>query len=200
MFWHDDKLNKAKLAAIEFMETFHPGRDWWIVGGALRDTVLSRDFKDIDIFISGFTTDLLPDDAIDLGDRNAYLLRAYTVKDYPYKSEKFEINLIFMRGDQWSLESMTNRCDFGICQIGWCPKEDRTYKSRKFERDVNNTTLTLTRNTSQERLKRMKSKFVAYDFINPDRLTIDTDRRWVYSPEEGALVVKYDQYVPVTLK
>lgn len=194
---YNERLLKAKLAAIEFMDTFHPGRTWWIVGGALRDTVLYRPFKDIDIFIGGFATDMLPEDAIDLGDRNAYLLRAYTVKDYPYKGEKFEINLIFMRGEHWTLERMTNRCDFGICQIGWCPIEDRTYKSVMFNNDVNLHEITLTRETSRERLNRMRSKFPNYSLRNPQDLEVDGDRRWVYSPEEGCLTVRYDKYVPL---
>lgn len=190
------RLILAKEASVEFMAAFHPDREWWIVGGALRDTDLGVDFKDVDIFIKGYDTDLLPKGEVDLGDRNAYLLRAYTVKDYPYKGERFEINLIFMRGEHWSLESMTDRCDFGICQIGWDPKNNRTYRSSAYLKDHHEKTLTLTRETSRERKSRMENKFPIFDFRNPDHIELDGDRTWGYSEESGELEVKYQKYVP----
>ena len=30
------RLDNAKAAAQEFMQAFHPEREWWIVGGLLR--------------------------------------------------------------------------------------------------------------------------------------------------------------------
>ena len=189
-------LRLAKEASMEFMAAFHPDREWWIVGGALRDTELGLDFKDVDIFINGYDTDLLPEGDVDLGDRNAYLLRAYTAKDYPYKGERFDINLIFMRGGHWSLESMTDRCDFGICQIGWDPSNNRTYRSSEYLNDYHVKTLTLTRETSRERKNRMENKFSTFAFRNPNNITLDGDRMWVYSEESGELEVKYDKYVP----
>lgn len=190
------RIRLAKEAADEFMAAFHPNREWWIVGGALRDADLGHRFKDIDIFINGYETDLLPEGDIDLGDRNAYLLRAYTVKEYPYKGERFEINLIFMRGSNWSLKTMTDRCDFGICQIGWDPADNRVYRSSTYLHDFSSKTLTLTRETSRERTRRMQNKFPAFSFRNPDNIEVDGDRRWVYSEESGQLEIQYDKYIP----
>ncbi len=189
-------LRLAKEASMDFMAAFHPDREWWIVGGALRDTDLGQRFKDVDIFINGYDTDLLPEGEVDLGDRNAFLLRAYTVKDYLYKGERFEINLIFMRGDHWNLESMTDRCDFGICQIGWDPTNNRTYRSSLYLSDHHDKTLTLARETSRERKSRMENKFSDFAFRNPEYIELDGDRMWVYSEESGELEVKYDKYIP----
>lgn len=188
-------LRKAKEAAIEFMNAFHPDRQWWIVGGLLRDSDLNRPFKDIDIFINGYDTDLLPQGA-EIGDKNAYLLRAYTVNDYPYKGERYEINLIFMRGDQWTLEKMSDRCDFGICQVGWCPLEDREYRSDAYVHDKTKKTLTISRNTSKERYERMKSKFPTHLVRNPEEFTLDDQRYWSYDDVTQQLTVKHTQYVP----
>lgn len=186
----------AKEAAQEFMEDFHPDRKWWIVGGMLRDTILSTPFKDIDIFINGRAEDLLPEGDVDKGDKNAFLLRAYTVKSYPYKGEDFEINLIFMRGDFWDLEQMTDRCDFGICQIGWEPSTDKTYRSDAFELDLRKRTITLTRETTKGRVNRMKDKMPLFEFRNPRQLTVDGQKRWCYNPETSELEIRFDKLVP----
>lgn len=185
------RLDNAKAAAQEFMQAFHPEREWWIVGGLLRDVALYRQWKDIDIFINGYDTDLMPEDCDDPGASNAYLLRAYTVKDYPYKDEKYEINLIFMRGHNWSLTKITDRCDFGICQIGWCPVTNETYKSEAFEADKRNQTLTLFRETTVERVERMKSKFPGWTLRNPFHLELDGKRCWAYDPLDGRLKSTY---------
>lgn len=189
-------LIKAKEAAKEFMEAFHPDRQWWIVGGLLRDSELYRVPKDIDIFIQGYDTDLLPENCEDLGDKNAFLLRAYTVKDYPYKGETYEINLIFMRGDFWDLNSMTDRCDFGICQIGWCPVTNETYRSDKYNLDVRRRQLTLCRETTQERVNRMKDKFPYFTFTNPKSLTVDGKKCWSYNPGSGRLEISFEKIKP----
>lgn len=188
-------LSKAKEAAIEFMEAFHPDREWWIVGGLLRDSAMNRPFKDIDIFINGRDTDLLPQHCPDLGDKNAFLLRAYTVAAYPYKGQDFEINLIFMRGDFWDLQSITDRCDFGICQIGWEPVTETTYRSEAFFRDIQDSTLTMTRETSKERVQRMKAKFPRHLFRNPQKLTTDGTRRWCYNDATQQLEIRHDQLI-----
>lgn len=190
-------LTKAKEAAKEFMQNFHPDREWWIVGGALRDADFGRPFKDIDIFINGRDTDLLPEGCEDLGDKNAYLLRAYTVKDYPYKGETFEVNLIFMRGDFWTLEKMTERCDFGICQIGWEPATDRTYMSDQFIEDRMNRRLTLCRETTQERVDRMARKFpFGWTLHNPKNIEVDGKKCWTYDADSGKLVIGYEKIKP----
>lgn len=188
-------MSKGKQAAIEFMNNFHPDRTWWIVGGMLRDSAMDRGYKDIDIFINGRDTDLLPDEGTDHGDKNAFLLRAYTVREYPYEGDTFEINLIFMRGNFWDLEQMSDRCDFGICQIGWEPTTNRTYRSEAFFRDMQDNTLTMTRETSKERVQRMQAKFPHHLFRNPQNLTTDGTRCWCYNEETSQLEVRHDQLI-----
>lgn len=188
-------LKHAKEAAVEFMEAFHPNRQWWIVGGLLRDHDMHKPFKDIDIFINGYDTDMLPVGA-EIGDKNAFLLRAYTVEAYPYKGDRYEINLIFMRGDQWTLESMSDRCDFGICQIGWCPEQDREYRSKAYIFDKGNNTLTLCRNTTKDRVKRMQDKFPNHKLRNPDLFLLDDKRFWKYDEQTQQLEKRYKQILP----
>lgn len=188
-------LKMAKEAAIEFMTAFHSDREWWVVGGLLRDSDMGKPFKDIDIFINGYATDLLPEGA-EIGDKNAYLLRAYTVEAYPYMGETYEINLIFMRGDRWSLKSMSDRCDFGICQIGWCPVTDVAYRSELYYHDKGHRTLTLARNTALGRVTRMEEKFPAYSLRNPKGFLLDDKRFWAYDEETQKLSVKYTQVYP----
>jgi len=183
-------------AAVEFMAAFHPDRTWFIVGGLLRDTENGGgNYKDIDIFIVGYDTDLLPKGAED-GEKNAYLLRAYTVKDYPFFGRPMEINLIFMRGADWTLERMTDRCDFGICQIGYCPVEGRIYRSDDYMCDKTRGTLTLARETTQARVDRMKAKFPFHRFHNPSGITVDGEKSWCYDEETQQLTMKLARVQP----
>ena len=153
------ELDKAKAAAVSFMAGSYPDRTWFIIGGALRDTDMGLPMKDVDIFVSGYEDDPVPDDAED-GARNAYLLRAFTV---PWMG--FELNIIFLRG-VWDLERATDRCDFGICQIGYDPLTERTYRSDAYRIDRDMRTLTLCRDTVPERKQRMLAKFPDSRFRN----------------------------------
>lgn len=160
------KLAAAKEAARDYMQRNHPTRTWFLVGGAIRDTDFGIAFKDVDIFVSGYETD--PDPKAELGDRNAYLMRAYSEW---YMG--FEINIIFMRRP-WTLEQIADRCDFGICQTAWCPVTDRTYRSDAYAADLNNHTLTIARSTHPDRFVRMKAKFPSFTFNNPRNLPAAT--------------------------
>jgi len=182
-------LDAAKAAAREYMAANLPDRDWFIVGGALRDTTLGRPFKDVDIFISGFPTDPVPEfdqeelettDPADLAaDRNAYLMKAYTIN---YAG--FELNIIYMR-TPWTLEGIADRCDFGICQVSWCPKTDTTYHSPQFLYDLGHRTLTNTRTTAAERHDRMQDKFPDFLPRNPRNLPTSSGG-WIY--KDGQVV------------
>lgn len=189
-------IDKAKEAAVEFMTHFHPDRVWWIVGGLLRDGELGIEPKDIDIFISGYGKDLLPTGCEDLGDKNAFLLRAYTVDNYPYKGDNYQINLIFMRGDFWDLYQMTDRCDFGICQIGWCPKTNETYRSDQYLYDKYYAVFTLCRETTQERVNRMKDKLPYYMLDNPYNITVDGKKCWGYNKDTQEIELSFEPVLP----
>jgi hypothetical protein len=175
------KLDRAKAATAEYMAGVYPDRKYFIVGGALRDTDLGAEMKDVDIFVSGYDTD--PDPMCeDDGERNAYLMRAYTV-DW----KGFELNIIFLRGD-WTLERVTDRCDFGICQIGYDPVTRLTYRSPAYESDFGRNELTLCRDTVPERQMRMERKFPLFNFRNPQHHTVSqSSTNWHYDPETGML-------------
>lgn len=166
-----ERLNDAKAAARAFMAEQYPDRQWFICGGALRDTDLGKPFKDVDVFVSGFETDPEPRDEFglaDIGDRNAYLMRAFTI-DFM----GFDINVILMR-TPWTLQTIAERCDFGICQIAWCPETDQTYRSEPYLHDINDRTVTATRATHPERWERMQAKFPLYRMRNPRNLPAAT--------------------------
>lgn len=164
------RLDEAKKVAAEWMSMTYPCRKWYIAGGCLRDTDLGRDFKDVDIFVSGFETDPEPVDLdgllADPGDRNAYLMRAEVVS---FKG--FDLNIIFMR-TTWTLEGIADRCDFGICQISWCPEEDRTYRSDAYLWDKERRFATNTRATVPTRFERMADK--GFKVRNPRNLPVAT--------------------------
>ena len=168
---------KAVNAAKAFMLLNFPDRRWFIVGGLLRDDYLDKPFKDIDVFIVGYSTDPQPD--VDLGAHNAHLYYAET-----RYFEGFQINLIFMRGDHWSLETMTERCDFGICQIGYCPVEDRVYITDDFKFDATYKILTQCRDTVPSRLTRMQDKFSDFVYYNPSGFELNYTK-WSYDKEDG---------------
>ena len=178
-----DKLDHAKKMAVQYMNEHHAGRQWFLVGGALRDTELGKPFKDFDIFVVGYETDPVPlhfnGEKAEAGDRNAYLMKAYTVR-----VEDIDLNLIFMRGD-WDLKGIADRCDFGICQIAWCPVTRETYRSEKYEADIKNKTLTVDRATVPERYDRMQAKFPEYTIRNPSNLPTSTGS-WHY--KDGKVV------------
>ena len=176
----------AIAAAKDFMAVHHPAREWWIVGGLLRDDALGRAFKDVDIFINGREGDLLPLGCDDLGDRNAYLLRAVKFQ-YDHDGGTYELNLIFMRGSFWTLESITDRCDFGICQIGYDPVNDVEYRSAQFEDDLKDECFTMCRETTQERVERMEDKFPEYTYRNPKKLSVGGSGAWFYNSSTGSL-------------
>lgn len=188
----DDALTpssrKALEAAREFMQAFHPDREWWVVGGLLRDNLLGKPVKDVDIFINGRSTDLMPEGEPEDGAANAYLLRAHKVEGYAYNGDTYELNLIFMRGSRWNRHTIANRCDFGICQISWCPVENEVYRSLQFQTDVERKTITLCRETAAERVGRMQRKFTDYALQNPDNLQLDGPHCWHYDPDKQAVV------------
>ena len=176
------KLKNAKAAARSFMAGSYPDREWFIIGGALRDTYLGLEMKDVDIFVSGFDTDPIPDGEVEDGARNAYLLRAYTV---PWMG--FELNIIFLRG-VWDLKRAADRCDFGICQIGYDPVTEVTYRSDAYVLDCSNYTLTLCRDTVPERKQRMQTKFPTWRFRNPQGHTLSyNNTTFHYNPDNGMI-------------
>ncbi len=173
----DPTFDAGRRAAVDYMDTHYPDRKWAIVGGMLRDERIGRPYKDIDIFVHGYDTDLLPTDAHD-GDANAFLLRAHTVEHFWYGGV-YEINLIFMRGE-WTTKRLADRCDLGFCQIAWTPSEG-LYESDAYIADMANNTMTLYRATSRDHVDRMRMKFPYREYLNPQNIPVGGDVYWEYN-------------------
>lgn len=147
--------HKSMLSdTIDVMNKYHPGRSWWIAGGFLRDVALRKPIKDVDVFVNGFKSDALPEDkTTDLGKANAYI---HYVKDYTYNGT--EVNVIFLRGNHWNLQSVADRCDLGICQASWCPLTKTQYFSKRFEANFKHKVITVERDTRREHVERVADK------------------------------------------
>lgn len=166
------KLQQIKDLTKLFMSIHFPDREWFIVGGVLRDFDRGADFNDVDVFVSGFEGD--PDPDVDDGDCNAYLMRAAR-----YNFKGFEINVIILR-THFDLKRVTDRCDFGINQIGWCPVSDETYRSQQYLDDLANEEFTLTRNTPPRRYDRMREKFPDWTFKVRGNARLAKSKAWRY--------------------
>lgn len=164
------------------MSLNYPDRRWFVGGGYLRDFYYGLPFKDVDVFVCGFETDAMPEGAEDLGECNAYLHHCVTEH---YRG--IEINLIFFRGDFWTLELVAERNDCGPCQISWCPEEDRMYVTELFKTDYANRTCTVDRDTRREHIDRVATKLNA-TVLNPQNFTVDDARKgWFYNPATSSL-------------
>jgi hypothetical protein len=146
---------KGMLAVtVATMNQYHKGRQWWVAGGFLRDVALNKPIKDVDVFVNGFASDALPEDpATDLGKANAYI---HYVKNYFHKDT--EVNVIFLRGNHWNLQSVADRCDLGICQASLCPLTGTQYFSDRFAANFKYKVITVERDTRREHVERVASK------------------------------------------
>tara|TARA_R110002020_G_scaffold2385_4_gene11061 strand:- start:47 stop:598 length:552 start_codon:yes stop_codon:yes gene_type:complete len=179
-----DDLLKRLYAASEYMEDNFPARKFTIAGGCLRDDLLGRPVKDIDIFIHGFSTDPVPEGCEDAGERNAYLMFAKTV----YVGSE-EINLIFLRGE-WCALDVAARCDIGICQVAWTKGTGLVYTDA-FVKDVVFKTLTVTRNTSLDHVERVERKFYDFESVRGDyQVTNGNIKGWHYNSATGKVELK----------
>lgn len=171
------------LAKVDvFMKLYYPDRRWFVGGGFLRDFFYGVPYKDVDVFVRGFDTDAMPEGAEDFGDCNAYLHHCVTEE---YRG--IEINLIFFRGDFWTLEMVAERNDCGPCQISWCPVEDRMYRTPLFDEDFQNGTCTVDRDTRREHISRVAEKIGAV-VLNPLNYAVDDARKgWFYNPATSSL-------------
>jgi len=157
----------------EFMQIAYSGDTWYVAGGYLRDKFLKKDFKDIDVFVTGEIDDWLPSGD---GPNN----RVKKVQTHHYKG--VEINIIFMRG-VFDFYSVVERCDLGICQIGWNPITDEVFNTDDFLCDVMGDTLTVCRDTRVDHIDRMKEKFPEKRLHNPSGFLLSpkSEGWWTYS-------------------
>ena len=160
----------------------------FIAGGSIRDTILAKKVKDIDLWIT------IPDwivekagvdrltllgeisgregwtfSGVDNNDSGADPEGRGIIGVYEYQFDSVEqpYNIIVLNEDRPPMEIM-REFDFGICQVGINPYGIGIV-NKEFVEDVKNKTFTQTREQSperkQERLRRLQQKFP--DFKEP---------------------------------
>jgi len=188
------------LAAIQ---TRFPGAI--IGGGALRDTLLDREVKDVDIFIQ------MPDDLTDA--ELCDVLSKLTGQHFERSLPERVVNYVFGSGSDvacvcdgglfqviatWTPTDPTTammRFDFGICRIIY--DGINLIRSADFDKDVEDKTFTLLRCNSvqelarsMERWTRLKEKYDAYRLV----ILEETNRLYgpVYDPGFFTVVSEVD--------
>ena len=178
-------MDKAK--SITKDSKFYPV----IAGGALRDTLLGKPVKDIDVFmVPTYDDEITCDYVIEFckdNDIHIDFLSAYeedevaktklgiisTGKSFEYEGDMFEtrkivFNYIFM-GKRISLYTILDTFDFGLCKIAMNISK-QIIVHPDFWEDALNKTLTLFRYRSDdrklERIKRMTEKYYNYKLID----------------------------------
>lgn len=152
---HEEAL-EAALSAVNgiFLPEQWPA-DTCIVGGFYRDIATGRTFKDVDVFIPGDGDPADDDIEYEIG-RNEII-----------HQDGFEINVIWMPGAH-TLESLLDRLDIGICQIGaYLNSPTEVYVTDTFLRDTLNDTLTVTRPSRWNHIDRVMQKFPDHRLIDP---------------------------------
>jgi len=166
---------------LEALQRALPGHPH-IAGGAVRDTILERPIRDVDVFIH--------DDA---GDAAAALLRI----DFGYvkvgewrqyehfsdpmvvrvaKLEKAEKTIpICLIGLAQDLDWKDNiaRFDFGVCMAAWSGGSDSMITANRFKRDIESQTFTLCRADNLAQF--------SYSMIRYKKLTADRYQGWKLS-------------------
>jgi hypothetical protein len=137
-----------------------------IAGGAVRDTLLDRPIKDIDLFLAN-----------DVADEAALLLRSkfgYIKTGEWERYEEFSDPAIarlakFERADETTpvcliglvepapMHVNVERFDFGICMTAWDGRD--VYRDAAFDRDLDNQTFTLLRADNQPQFNYSMTRF-----------------------------------------
>jgi hypothetical protein len=175
---------------LEALQRTLPGSPH-IAGGAVRDTILEREIRDIDIFVRHDTATaaaaLLRSDFgyVKVGEWARYENfsdpTVAGVAKFEKHDETIPICLIFLAED---LEPADNieRFDFGICMAAWAGGKFIT-KDPRFTRDVEGKTFALCRADNAAQF--------AYSMVRFTKLTADRYQGWTLSiPEEFETLAK----------
>jgi hypothetical protein len=152
-----------------------------IAGGAVRDTILGRPIKDIDVFLNYQHTDTV---AQMLHSKFGYVKETREWTKYQNLSdpvvvdainlekadETIPLNLIGL-DEPKTMQMNVERFDFGICMAAW--NGEKVYTAPQFETDVKNKTFTLSRADNQEQFAYSMSRF--------KKLTTDRYRGYILS-------------------
>jgi hypothetical protein len=166
------------LEALHLALPGHPH----IAGGAVRDTILDRQIKDIDIFIRHDTSDeaaaLLRSSFgyIKVGEWVQYEHfsdpMVVRVAKFEKADETIPVCLIGLAEDL-SPEENVERFDFGICMASWAGGHSYFVRSDAFKRDIESQTFTLCRADNRAQF--------AYSMVRFEKLTADRYKGWTLS-------------------
>ena len=166
---------------LEALQRTLPGSPH-IAGGAVRDTLLERQIRDIDIFVRH-----------DFSDKAADLLRTgfgYVKVGQWQRYEHFSDPMVarvakFEKADETipicliglveDLDMQDNiaRFDFGICMAAWSGGGDFMLSDDRFKRDIKNKTFTLCRADNLAQF--------SYSMVRFEKLTADRYKGWTLS-------------------
>jgi len=155
-----------------------------IGGGCLRDLILEKEHKDIDVFVPWRTSeDLsqtaallysrmgdLPYDSRALSELKVYAMNfSDVVQVFGLRIEREDVQIIALDAPV-SSEYIASRCDFGICRLAW---DGECLNIREdFLTDVKNKTFTLLRCSDVEshwrRWLRLKERFPGWTLVAPE--------------------------------
>ena len=148
-----------------------------IGGGAVRDTLLARPIRDIDLFLDVTCTDaaakLLRSEFgfVKTDERKSYKMSSdptvVRVATFEKADETIPICLIGLKQTRGMQDNLA-RFDFGPCMAAW--DGDKVYTAPEYKRDVEQKTFTLYRADDQPQFDCSMSRF--------DRMTADRYAGW----------------------
>lgn len=160
----DPAAQYAAETAITFCDDMleFPVDQTFICGGFPRDTLLKRQWKDVDVFVTGDGVLRVKSEAgTNYG--GADELRGNKTTVY----QDVEINVIKI-AEHHTLGSLLERMDIGLCQIGGSIEhlvKGESFCTKAFLNDWDNKTLTLTRDTRWNHVLKLMLKFRDYKLV-----------------------------------
>ena len=169
---------------LEALQRALPGRPH-IAGGAVRDTILERPIRDVDIFLHEPAADeaaaLLRSEFgyVKVGEWKRYAGFSDPLVERVAKFEKADetipVCLIGLKEDL-TPEDNVERFDFGVCMAYWQGGSRSIQTTDQFKKDVEQQTFTLYRADDQPQF--------AYSMVRYKKLTADRYKGWSLSVPE----------------
>jgi hypothetical protein len=164
---------------LEALQRALPGSPH-IAGGAVRDTLLERQIRDIDIFVrdgvtSNKAADLLRSDFgyVKVGEWTRYEdfsdPMVARVAKFEKADETIPICLIGLKEDLSPYDNIA-RFDFGVCMAAWSGGHTTIITDDRFKRDIESKTFTLYRADNLAQF--------SYSMVRFEKLTADRYKGW----------------------
>jgi hypothetical protein len=159
-----------------------------IAGGAVRDTLLERTIKDVDLFLDAGCTDeaaaLMRSQFsfVKVGEWKSYAMFSDPAVVRVARFEKADesipvclIGLSHLWREERTMQENLARFDFGICMAGWDGEE--VYTAREYKTDTERKTFTLCRADDQaqftysmSRFKKMTAdRYAGWELVVPEK-------------------------------